>query len=247
MAGLAALGATPVLFPAIGIAPPADTTSLDAALHAVEQYEWIVFTSANAVHAVLARLDGLGRTADALRQTRVAAVGGVTADVLRAAGLRVAVVSPDGMARGIPDALGDVAALRILLPRADLAQAEFPAELRRRGAQVDDVVAYRTVPGTGCTALAEAVRDGELDAITFASPSAVRYFVDAAHAVLDLAAALAAPGRPRMVCIGPLTATTARELGLRVDGVADEHDADGLLRAVVAALEETHDDSAHDG
>lgn len=238
VARLTALGATPVVLSTIAIAPPADPAALDAALTRLATYDWIVFTSVTAVRAVLERAHARGQRSPFPPQerVRVAAVGPATAAALRDGAARGAIVTPPrATAAALAAVLGDVAGQAVLLPRADIARPDLPAALRARGATVDEVVAYRTVPGPDAAALVAALRDGRLDAITFASASAVRYFVDAARDA-GAVAALHAPGAPRVVCIGPATAAAARETGLVVAATADEHDAAGLVRAVVACL-----------
>src|SRR5439155_19219799 len=124
------------------------------------------------------------------------------------------------VAEAILEALGDVRGQRILLPRADIARRALADGLRERGAIVDEVATYHTLPAD-----AERPSLGEVDAVTFTSSSTVKNFV----------AAGPVPRGARVVCIGPITARTARELGLEVTEVAGEYTEDGLIAALVAA------------
>jgi uroporphyrinogen III methyltransferase/synthase len=148
--------------------------------------------------------------------------------------VRPALVPSEFRAEGLLAALGDedVRGRRFLLPRAAGARAILPESLRARGAVVDEVIAYRAVtpPDADVAALREALAGGAVDALTFTSSSTVRNFV----AMLGAAdvARLVRGGRPAVACIGPVTADTARELGLPVDIVADEYTVPALARAL---------------
>ncbi len=219
---LRSLGAVPLLFPAIRI-EPADPGPLVAAARALDTYDWVVFTSANGVAAFFARLADAGKDARDVGRRKVAAIGPVTAGALRERGVEPALVPPEYVAEAILAALGEVRGVRFLLPRADIAREALAEGLRARGALVTEVAAYRTV-GAGGPApdLAQA------DAVTFTSSSTVRHFV-AAGARLP-------PRGTKVVCIGPVTAATARELGLAVDAVAAEYTEDGLIEALEGAF-----------
>src|SRR5689334_12810379 len=149
--GLAArlreLGAEPIVCPAIAIAPPADYAPLDAAIARMAEYDWLLVTSANGVRALLGRMAQLGRDAQALRDLRVGAIGPATAQALAEHGLEASFVPSAYVAEAILDQIGDVAGRRILLPRADIAREALAAGLRAKGALVDEIAAYRTVPG----------------------------------------------------------------------------------------------------
>lgn len=230
-AALTALGATPSMTPCVAIEPVSgsDATALRCALDAIARYDWVVLTSTNAAGAVAAALWTRERGVP-----RIAAVGSSTAGALRAGGITDVVIPETALATGIPRVMGDVAGRRILVPRGDLAAPDLPRALRAAGAIVDEPLAYRTVPGPGCAELGAAIRARNLDAVTFASGSAVRYFVGACGG--PGRHALAAGDATRTACIGPSTAAVAREMGVVVHAVAATHDAAGLARAVVDAL-----------
>src|SRR5207244_2091042 len=123
---------------------------------------------------------------------------------------------------------------RILLPRADIARAALAVGLRAMGAMVDVLAAYRTVPGPGARELASVLRARTLDAITFTSSSTVRYMLDGLEqAGISRAEARRLLNELAVVCIGPITAATATEQGLRVDAVAQEYTADGVVAALI--------------
>jgi uroporphyrinogen III methyltransferase/synthase len=217
---LRALGAEPIVFPTVRI-EPAEPGLLDSAVRSLSEFDWIVYTSANGVEAFWARLLAAGKDARDLAGRKVAAIGPVTAQALRHRGVEPALVPREYVAEAILDALGEVRGLRFLLPRADIAREALAAGLRKKGALVTEVTAYRTVgAGAAPPDLSRA------DAITFTSSSTVRHFV----------AAGAGPGDAKVVCIGPVTAATARELGLVVHAVATTYTEDGLIQALEGAL-----------
>ncbi len=224
VAALTALGADAIWLPAIRIAPPDDPARLDAAIGRAEvgDFDWIVFTSANAVDPVLDRLPAPPPG------IRVAAVGPATAAALEARGWPVDVVPPRHTAEALAAALGDVAGQRVLFPKADIARPAIEKDLAARGAIVDAVIAYRTlIAEPGPAALAE-LRAG-VDVATFASGSAVWAFATLAGGrPVDLL------GPARVACIGPETARVAMEAGLRVDILPDEHTIPALAAAIAA-------------
>lgn len=227
-------GAHVVEFPTIRIAPASDYGPLDAALRRLQDYGWVVFTSRNGVAAVINRLAALGRTPSALAGAGLAVIGPGTAEALGAHGLRAEVAPEEFRAEALLAALAgrDLRNMRILLPRASIAREVLPDGLRRLGAVVDVVTAYETELESGHApeALA-AVRSGALDAMTFTSSSTVRHFIRLAGA--DAVRAL---DGVLVVCIGPVTADTARACGLRVGAVAATYTLDGLVDALRAAL-----------
>jgi uroporphyrinogen III methyltransferase/synthase len=222
-------GAEPLLAPTIAIGPPDDPAAAAAAVARVREYAWVVFTSRNGVDAFFDRLGADGKDARAFGDAKVAAIGPKTAAALTARGIRVDFI-PDvfvneAVAVGLEmhTAAGD----RILLFRAQEARDVVPQALRARGRIVDDVAAYKTsyVDDTGLRAKAE-----RADVVTFTSSSTVHGFV---HNVADAPAVLA---HATVAAIGPVTAATARSLGIRVDAVADEFTVEGLVLALEAGV-----------
>ncbi len=221
---LTALGATPIVFPTIEIAPLDDYTALDGAIRQLAQYQWIIFTSVNGVKAFWDRLDAVG--AGIPPMTRVAAIGPATASALQAHDVTVTLVPDEYVAEAIIESIGGVQGQRILLPRADIAREVLAVELQKRGAIVDEIAAYRTLPvQPDPNGLLELQRG--VDVITFTSSSTVQNFV-------ALVGRDSIPPQALVACIGPITANTARELGLRVDVQATDYTTDGLVAALVA-------------
>jgi uroporphyrinogen III methyltransferase/synthase len=235
MAQLRALGAIPISTPTIAIVPPENFTRLDAAIGHLSSYDWLLFTSVNGVHVVLERLDALGVERSVLGSVKIGAIGPSTARALQAGGGTAAFVPTTYTAEGILAEIGPVRGQRLLLPRAELARPTLAAGLRHLGAEVDEIAAYRTVPGLGIAVLEPLLRAGSVNAVTFTSSSTVRFLyeglVERAGTAAEIPAMLASCA---VVCIGPVTAATATTLGLRVDVVADSYTIDGLVAALEA-------------
>jgi uroporphyrinogen-III synthase len=225
---LSARGAQPLACSTIDIEPPESFASIDAAVRSLDRYDWVAFTSANAVTAVADRIDATGA---ALPPTvRLAAVGPATARVLSERLRQADFVPRTALAEALAREMDDVAGRRVLFPRGDRAGDALTRGLRARGAIVEEVVAYHTVPGGGAGELARLVRAGDVDAILFMSASSVHHLV----AALDERSAPSRLGRqgPAVICIGPETARAAREAGLEVSAVATEKTAEGIVDAL---------------
>ncbi len=217
LARLRELGADTVEIPAIRIDEPADGgAALRAAVADLARYDWVVVTSPNGARRLLAEC----RDARAFGTAKVAAIGPGTAEALAEGNVVADLVPERFVAEGLLDAFPPGPG-RILLARAAEARDVLPAGLRDRGWDVDVVEAYRTVQGTPSDD--DLARAAAADIVTFTSSSTVRNFL----AVCDTVP-------PVVACIGPITAATARELGLTVDVEADVHTVDGLLDALVA-------------
>jgi uroporphyrinogen-III synthase len=210
---LRALGAQVELCPAIAIAPPLDFAPLDAALRQLRTYDWLILTSANGVRAVFDRLADLSLAPDPWPPTpRLAAIGPATAAKLERRGLRPTFVPSAYVAEAILAEIGHVAGQRILLPRADIARQALASGLRQRGAVVDEIAAYRTLPGPGAARLLELLERHGAEAITFTSSSTVRYLLQGLEqAGLERSAARRRLNQLAIACIGPVTAATARQ------------------------------------
>src|SRR5262245_61270720 len=170
-----ALGGVPVVAPAIAIASPESWTAADAALQRVVSYDWIAFTSVNAVRALIDRAGALGVSRESIRGRRLAVVGPATAAAV-AAELRAPDVVPVAhRAESLASALRGVEGQRVLFPHGDLAGSDLVEGLRRRGAFVDDVTVYRTVPGPAVETIVADLLAGRTDVLMFASASAVRF------------------------------------------------------------------------
>jgi uroporphyrinogen-III synthase/uroporphyrinogen III methyltransferase/synthase len=229
--GLRALGAEPVEVPVLEIRPPASFDGLDAALRKLDQYDWLILTSANTVRALVERTAALG-IVDAT-VPKVAAVGEATASVARNAGFTVALVPREYVAESLVDSLAEqVAGKRVLLARAEIARDVIPDALREAGAEVDVVDAYRNVMPEGTPALLRDALTRGIDAATFTSSSSVTHLAEAASA-----AGIPFPfAGVAAISIGPITSATLREVGWEPAAEADPHDIPGLVTAVVASL-----------
>ena len=229
---LASHGASSDVVPTISVEPPRTPQQMERAIKGLVtgRYEWIGFTSANAVRAVREKFTEFGLDARAFAGLKIAAVGGVTADSLRAWGIQPDLVpsgeqSAQGMLEEWPaydEVLDPIN--RVFLPRADIATDTLVAGLQEMGWEVDDVTAYRTVRAAPpAPEVREAIKSGRFDAVCFTSSSTVRNLVGIA-------------GKPHattvVACIGPATAKTAEEHGLRVDVLASEPSADALVDAL---------------
>jgi uroporphyrinogen III methyltransferase/synthase len=211
-ARLRGLGAAVVEAPAIRIEP------LDAALPELAGYDLLCLTSPNGVH----RLFELVADARALAGPRIAAIGPGTAAALREHGVEPDLVPARSVAEGLVEALAGIEVARALLVRGEEGRDVLPDALRERGAEVDIVAVYRTVPEP----LAAAARSAALDAddLVFASASAARAF----HAAAGTLAG------PRLVSIGPATSAAIRALGFEPAVEATDHTPDGLVAALLA-------------
>ena len=235
-AELVGLGAEVREFPTIEVRPAEDFGPLDGAILSLDSFDWLIFTSVNGVDAFLERLRHHGLDIRAVpRETKVAAIGPATAGALGAVGLRVDVVPEEFRSEALIEAIraGSLAGKRVLIPRAKVAREVLPERLREAGAEVVVPPAYETVPSSeGKEVLARELEAGSIDCVTFTASSTVENFVGAFGA--ERSARLLAGAR--MVCIGPITADTARGFGLRVDAEAREYTIPGLVEAVVDLL-----------
>jgi uroporphyrinogen III methyltransferase/synthase len=225
-------GAVPIEVPTIAVEPPRTRTQMERAIKGLVtgRYEWIVFTSTNAVKAVREKFEEFGLDARAFAGVKIACVGEATADSVRAFGIRPELLpagdqSSEGLLVDFPpydNVLDPID--RILLPRADIATESLSEGLHQRGWEVDDVTAYRTVRAAPPAAeIRDAIKSGGFQAVCFTSSSTVRNLVGIA-------------GKPHnrtvVACIGPQTAATAREFGLRVDVQPEESTVPALIDAL---------------
>lgn len=222
---LEALGANVLELPSIALEP------VEITLPDLSACSWLVLTSANGVDALFDRgLAPRGLDARALGGVRVAAIGPGTAEALARRGIRADLVPERFVAESLLDSFPapTVERERVLLARAEQARDVLPEGLAAKGYAVEVLPVYRTVAADPDPEALTRVRDGEVDAITFTSSSTVANFC-------DLVGPLREP-QPLVVSIGPITSTTARERGLRVDTEADPHSIDGLVDALLATL-----------
>jgi uroporphyrinogen III methyltransferase/synthase len=227
---LQVLGATTIEVPTIEIEPPTNTDQLDSAIKNLGNYDWIIFTSVNGVDFFSRRMACVQAHISVLNSVRVAAIGSATAAALERAGRKADYIPAEFLSERIALGLGNLQGKRILLPRADIASEKLPLLLRSRGATVDEVTAYTTVPPRELSSeeLRKTIEAG-VDIVTFTSPSTVSNF---SHALGEVEARKFL-GHVRVACIGPVTLEAARKIGINVNVVANPHTIDALVEAIV--------------
>ena len=222
-------GAFPVEMPVIDIQRAPATEELEKAILGLEAYDWVLFTSVNGVYACFERLHDLGLDSRQLKGVRIGAIGPATAEALSGYGIRPDLLAEPHTSAGLLEGLErtGVADQRFLLPRADIADVELSQGLLGLGAEVHEVTAYRTLPTDESSSKgSQMLLEGKIDVITFTSSSTV------ANLVESLEGDAAVINRAILACIGPKTAATARERGLRVDIEAGESTIPGLVEAI---------------
>jgi len=228
-------GADAIQTPTIRIAPPDDLDGLDRACADAGSFDWIVLTSSNAVDAFFGRLLQRGDVRD-LKGVRLCAIGGGTAQRIGRYGLRADLVPDESRAEGVFDALkaaGPLEGTRFLLPRADIAREVLPEQLRESGADVTEVVAYRTLLAHGDREsdhdVYRMLLDRRIDAVTFTSASTVRSFAQ----MLGEEQAADLLNTTVVAAIGPVTAEAAQQLGIRTTVMPKKYTVPDLVDALV--------------
>jgi uroporphyrinogen-III synthase len=217
---LRALGFEVILLPVIGIAPPADPGPLLAAARSCDRYDWIIFSSVNAVEAFAAHITAPPRS-------HIATVGAATRAAAERAHLQVALTPDEYIAEALVEAFAqeDLRGKRILIPSAAVTRDVIAPALRQRGADVTVVEAYRNViPEDAAQQAGEIFREPFPDCVAFASSSAVANLIKIAGA--------GPLGRSKLASIGPATSATIRKHGLEPAAEAVEHTVQGLVNAV---------------
>jgi uroporphyrinogen III methyltransferase / synthase len=227
------LGGESLEFPVIKITRPKRQDFLDQSLRRLHEYDWIIFTSVNGVKFFFSRLRELKIDIRQMAKAKIAAIGPKTAEALWEKGLLVDVIPEEYQAEGLIESLrhhvkaGD----KILLPRANIARKILAVKLAEMGCEVTDADAYDTETETGNAGeIVQGLREGTIHVITFTSSSTVRNFVRSLQTVeADVTSLLKGV---QIVCIGPITAQTAKESGLKVDSIAKEYTIEGLVEAL---------------
>ncbi len=219
-------GGAPIAYPCIAIAPPTDFAEFDDCLLRLHAYDWLALSSGNAVRAVADRARTMAAL-PALKRMRIAALGPATeaetrSHLGRGADFVPSAFGAEALARELP--VGERS--RILLPQSDLADDRAAQIMRSRGADVTAVVAYRTVTGSGGANLPAMIASGKIDALTFASPSAILFFRQRCSAP----AALALPA----LCLGKRTARSAADAGFRCVIISREFGLRAMLLSYAA-------------
>ncbi len=225
-------GALPSVLPLVSFAAPEDYAPLDAALDQLEQFDWVIFTSENAVRAVVKRANIRGRLRNvAGRRSRSAAVGPTTAEAARRAGFFVDYEAQTHSGASLARELGErLRNQSVFLPRSNRANPDLPNVLRTHGANVTEVIAYRTVTPVNLDQdKVTQIMNGEVDAVLFFSPTAVEHL--AALIGTDLLKTL--QNRLAIAAVGPITAKALSQFGVNRLVTA----ADTTVDAVIGALE----------
>jgi uroporphyrinogen III methyltransferase/synthase len=232
---LTGLGAEPIEAPMIRIAPPEDPAPLKQAAENASSFDWIVFTSTNAVEAFMSTLLSGAQDVRALKGPKLCTVGPGTAEKLASYGIKVDVIPSEFKAEAVVETLmraGDMQAARVLLPRADIGREVIADELRKAGAQITDVVAYRTVADDvqreGDPDVYGLLLERKIDVVTFTSASAVRSFarIYGAEQAVDLLRKVV------VAVIGPVTADAAAQLGIHVSVQPTTYTVEALVDAI---------------
>ncbi|MFI5386741.1 MAG: uroporphyrinogen-III synthase [Fimbriimonadales bacterium] len=231
VAKLQALGATAYVMPVIEIRALDSNEALDAALSQLDSYDWVILTSVNGVKAVENRMTALKIPAEKLSSRKLAAIGPATAAELERFSRKPDLIPDEYVSEAIAEAIERVGAPtvrgpgRFLLARADIARKDLADLLRAQGAQVDEVAAYRIVRGEGGQDLPSKAPDY----ITLTSSSAAR----STFQILKENGHESWMTQSALVCIGPITSGTVREMGFEVAVEAGEYTVTGLLQALV--------------
>ncbi len=223
-------GARVIYFPTIKVVPTAAGQKLDQAIGNVEAYQWLIFTSANGARLFFKRFSELGRDIRDLKGVRICTIGPATAVVVEERGIKVDLVPESFVAEGVVRAFQNqgISGQRILLPRAEVARDVIPEGLTQLGAQVDVVNVYRTVSsGVESGGLRGLISKGDVDVITFTSPSILKNFMEIMGEDFHL------PSSIRIACIGPVTAAAVKKAGLKIDIMPERYTIPGMVEAMV--------------
>lgn len=224
-------GAEPVEFPVIAIEPPESFSDFDYAIKDVRNFDWIIFTSVNAVKAVEKRLKDTGKDFKVFRKSKICAVGVATAGYLEAEGASVDLVPEKFVAESVAEGLigQGIDGKKILYPKAEKTRDVLKEKLLEAGAEVVEAVVYRTVPAKKIPRkVLNLIKNGEIDVITFTSSSCVVNFMN----IIRNNKITIDSEHPVVACIGPVTAQTAEESGLKVSVQPEEHTVPGLVCAL---------------
>lgn len=230
---IAALGGEPVEFPVIQTVPPQQDQGINQALQRLDEFDWLIFTSVNGVNFFFKRMKEQKIDIRQLAGIKIAVVGSKTKDAIEEKGLFVDCIPEEYVAEALIETLRSVVSPgeKILFPRANIARGLLPDELKKMGCRVEAVDAYDTILASDhADELVKQLQEESIHIITFTSPSTVENFqkIIAMHTD-DWQTLLHGV---KIVCIGPITARTARKWGFTVDAVANPYTIDGLMEAI---------------
>ena len=224
------LGAEVLEYPTIEIVPVRDPEPLDEALRNVAKYDWMMFTSSNAVRGIAARMKSLGIDSRALAHLKFGVNGPSTARALAEIGINADAIPVQYLASAMVELLkkDGITPKNVLFPRSEIGRETLAAGLRELGSNVDEVVAYSTESPNDTGDLARTAYEEGVDFTTFTSSSTVRNLVDILGGSPDLI------NTSKTVIIGPVTADTAKELNVNNNIEADEQSIPGIVKAILA-------------
>jgi uroporphyrinogen III methyltransferase/synthase len=223
-------GATVIEFPTIEVIPPATWEELDDAVKAIGTFQWVLFTSANAVHFFMKRFETLGIDVRILDGIHVCAVGPKTAESLQSRGIKVDLVPAEFKAEGALESFRnfEVKGRKFLIPRAKNAREIIPDKLKELGAEVTVVAAYENVKPAADMSRISSLFEKKIDVITFTSSSTVRNFVE----IVGQKEYKTLIQEVLLACIGPITARTLEEYGMKTDIMPREYTIPALVEAI---------------
>ncbi len=223
-------GATVLLFPAVSFSEPADVTALDRAIGSLDTFDWILFTSANAVRFFSSHCRAAGRAIGEGHWPNLAAVGPATASAAAAEGFTIDYVAMEFLGAALAREMSaSVTGKHILLPRSERAGRDLPDALKAAGANVTEVVAYHTGGlGVAEPGVMEALREARVDVVSFFSPSAVENVRSGLGA--DVFSRLG--NKTAFAAVGPVTATALQNAGVPVAIEAAEATAESMVAAI---------------
>ena len=224
--------ATPLIYPCIEIVPPNSTDELDEYIRqlGVGEFDWMVFASQNAVEAVWDRLKNIGLSTELANVVKCAAVGTATASAAKEAfGFKEIVVPEVYRSKELVKIFEGWSGQRVFVPKSKIGKPQISNKLLSVGAKVCEVVAYDTQKATGGVDLPALVKKREVDAIAFASPSAVKFFK---QRFIEESGVIESLESLCIACIGDVTRDAAVNSGLRVDVVPSEHTIEKLVEGL---------------
>ncbi len=226
-----ALGGMAYVFPVIQTVASSNTVPISKALQAIQQFDWIIFTSTNGVDYFFEFLLKEGLSVQNLQHMKIVTVGPITAESIKNRGLNVYLIPDHFIAEALLEKLEDEMLLgeKVLIPRGNIARETIPVALRNKGIDVTEITVYDTVPENekNSEELLTQLRERNIDVITFTSSSTVRHFL---KAIGDENMSLVE--NVLIACIGPKTAETAQELGLQRIIISQEYTIEGIIKAI---------------
>ena len=227
------LGANVLEYPTINITDPDDFGPLDRELENLGSTDWLIFTSVNGVDAFFNRIFELGRDVRDLKGVKICSIGPSTTERIKGFHVSIDCQPPKYVAESVVEALKKVEEIkgkRFLMPRTDIARSYIPQELEKLGAEVSDIVAYKTVLATdGDNIVLDKLKDGEVDIVTFTSASTVKNFVK----IIGEDNLSAFKNNVQFASIGPITNESAEEMDIDISIKAEEYTIPGLVQAIV--------------